>query len=38
MSDVEQEWRDDYNRWKNEDMVAWHEAFEDYKSNTEPCN
>ncbi|XP_041459797.1 acetylcholinesterase-like [Lytechinus variegatus] len=38
LSDLEEEWREDYNRWKTEDMVEWQAAFEDYKSNTQPCN
>ncbi|XP_071498758.1 cholinesterase-like [Diadema antillarum] len=38
MSDLEEQWREDYNQWKTEDMVAWQAAFDDYKQTTQPCD
>ncbi|XP_071498731.1 acetylcholinesterase-like [Diadema antillarum] len=37
MPELEQQWREDYEQWKTVDMVAWQDAFEDYKANTPPC-
>lgn len=40
LSEVEKEWREEFARWKYEDMANWKGAFDDYKNihSTNTCN
>ncbi|KAJ8035946.1 Acetylcholinesterase [Holothuria leucospilota] len=37
LSDAELSWREEFSRWKSEDLPAWRLSFEDYVDNKDSC-
>ncbi|PIK57385.1 putative acetylcholinesterase [Apostichopus japonicus] len=38
ISDAELAWREEFSRWKNEDLPEWRTSFNDYVDNPETCD
>ncbi|XP_071941121.1 acetylcholinesterase-like [Antedon mediterranea] len=38
IDDLQKQWRDDYEEWRDTSMPDWSSAFQDYKQNADTCN